>query len=200
MQANTPSYTANSAASYANSAFIVANTANSTATSAGSYANSAFGQANSAATYANGAFAQANAAFAAANTGGSAYYIRNGTSNVYFASANGNILANVAGNTVITISTAGIITSGSGSGDISGANNIYSNTFITTGLGGIIAGANNIYSNNFIGANGIVVAGINVVPYLQSAFGQANSAATYANGAFTQANTANSTEIGRAHV
>ena len=170
MQANTPSYTANSAASYANSAFIVANTANSTATSAGSYANSAFGQANSAATYANGAFAQANAAFAAANTGGSAYYIRNGTSNVYFASANGNILANVAGNTVITISTAGIITSGSGSGDISGANNIY--------------------SNNFIGANGIVVAGINVVPYIQSAFGQANSSATYANGAFAQANAA----------
>jgi len=53
IQANTPSYIANSAASYANSGFAGAN-------SAASYANSSFASANSAATYANGAFTQAN--------------------------------------------------------------------------------------------------------------------------------------------
>lgn len=48
-----PSAAANSAASYANSAFTTAN-------SAGSYANSAFAAANSAGSYANSAFTKAN--------------------------------------------------------------------------------------------------------------------------------------------
>ena len=51
-----PTATANSAASYANSAFASANTA----ASAGSYANSGFTTANSAGVYANSAFAAAN--------------------------------------------------------------------------------------------------------------------------------------------
>ena len=51
-----PTATANSAASYANSAFASANTA----ASAGSYANSGFTTANSAGVYANSAFATAN--------------------------------------------------------------------------------------------------------------------------------------------
>jgi hypothetical protein len=75
--ANTPSYTANSAASYANAAFATANTI----TSASSYANSAFSSANNgvgvdttqntnitaASTYANSAFSKANNALTAAS-------------------------------------------------------------------------------------------------------------------------------------
>jgi len=61
--ANTPSYTANSAASYANAAFATANTI----TSASSYANSGFAVANSAASYANSGFIAANSAFTKAN-------------------------------------------------------------------------------------------------------------------------------------
>ena len=74
LQANTPSYTANSASTYANGAFVAANTADAKAVTSGSYANSAFivantaaiaantpsHVANSAAIYANGAFATAN--------------------------------------------------------------------------------------------------------------------------------------------
>jgi hypothetical protein len=89
VQANTPSYTANSAATYANgsflqanAAFIQANTPDYVANSAATYANGSFLQANaafiqantpdyvanSAALYANGSFLQANAAFIQANT------------------------------------------------------------------------------------------------------------------------------------
>ena len=153
---------ANSAGSYANAAFAAANSSSSSSSSGGSYANAAF--------------IQANAAYAKANAGGgAASYIYNGTSNVYFASANGSILANVAGNTILTITANG---------------------FTTSGTSGDLSGANNIYANSFIGANGAVIAGVNVVPFITAAFLQANtpsytanSAATYANAAFIQANT-----------
>ena len=61
VQANTPSYTSNSAALYANGAFVQANAAFITA-------NTPSDVANSAAIYSNGAFTQANAAFITANT------------------------------------------------------------------------------------------------------------------------------------
>lgn len=205
--------TANSAALYANGAFIAANTADSKAVTSGSYANSAYTQANTATNnaagaslYANAAFDHANAAFNAANTGGgggsgNASFIFSGTSNVYFATANGSIVANVGGNTIASVTNTGILMSGA-EGDISGANNVYANTFIANtrirvaGTGGDISGANNITANVLNIANGIVVAGVNVVTHLQSAFlaantpsHVANSAALYANGAFTKANT-----------
>ena len=59
--------TANSAASYANSAFTAANTG-SGAVAAGSYANSAFVAANSAGVYANSGFAVSNSAASYANS------------------------------------------------------------------------------------------------------------------------------------
>jgi hypothetical protein len=59
--------TANSAASYANSAFASSNN-NAGAATAGSYANSAFGVANSAASYANSGFAVSNSAASYANS------------------------------------------------------------------------------------------------------------------------------------
>jgi hypothetical protein len=61
VQANTPSYTANSAATYANGSFLQAN-------AAFIQANTPDYVANSAALYANGSFLQANAAFIQANT------------------------------------------------------------------------------------------------------------------------------------
>jgi len=82
LQANTPSYTANSASTYANGAFVAANTADAKAVTSGSYANSAFATANNEAgvnatqnnsitaafTTANSAGVYANGAFAKANT------------------------------------------------------------------------------------------------------------------------------------
>ena len=66
--------------------------------------------------------------------GGSSSYIYNGTSNVYFSGTNGNILANVAGNTIVTITANGITTTGVSS-DITGANNVIANSFVTTEIG-----------------------------------------------------------------
>jgi hypothetical protein len=60
LAANTPSYTANSAASYANSGFAVSNSAALYANAGFSLANGHSAIANSAATYANGAFTKAN--------------------------------------------------------------------------------------------------------------------------------------------
>ena len=53
IQANTPSYVANSASVYANSAFLKANTPSDVANSAASYANAAFAAANTAASEPN---------------------------------------------------------------------------------------------------------------------------------------------------
>jgi hypothetical protein len=110
---------ANSASSYANSAYAQANTANTNAATAnqravtsGSYANSAFTKANtasidalSAGSYANGAFAKANNALA-------------------------NTTGIFAGSLTLTgnLTATSITTTGS-SGDISGANVVYANTF-----------------------------------------------------------------------
>lgn len=76
LAANTPSHVANSASSYANSAFSVANngvgidaTQNTNITNAGTYANSGFAVANSAASYGNSGFAVANSAASYANSG-----------------------------------------------------------------------------------------------------------------------------------
>lgn len=121
---------------------------------------------NSAALYANGAFIQANAAFNKANT--DAEYIRSGTSNVYFSGANGSIIANVAGNTIVTITANGFSTSGA-NGDISGANNIFSNFINVTSAS--------------------IVSGVNVVPYIQSAFNKANNSLNANTGGIVTGNT-----------
>ena len=84
--ANTPSYTANSGASYANSSF-------STANSSASYANSAFLSANTPSNVANSAASYANGAFAKANTAAVGTYVTN--SNNVILSANTQITANI---------------------------------------------------------------------------------------------------------
>jgi len=65
---NVARYTANSAESYANSAFTQANTPSHVANSASSYANGAFTQANTPSHVANSASSYANGAFSTANS------------------------------------------------------------------------------------------------------------------------------------
>ena len=84
--ANTPSYTANSAATYANSAFLQAN-------STASYANSAFLSANTPSQTANSAASYANSGFAVANT----VTATGSYANSAFTRANNSINANTGG-------------------------------------------------------------------------------------------------------
>jgi len=74
-----PTATANSAAIYANGAFIQANTPSYIANSAASYANSAFSLANGHSAIANSAAAYANGAFTQANTDVTNISITSGT-------------------------------------------------------------------------------------------------------------------------
>jgi len=111
-QANAAFVTANSASSYANGAFASANTADQRAVTSGAYANAAFGIANSASSYANGAFAAANTADQRAVTSGayanSAYQTANSAAsyaNGAFAAANskfGSSGGTISGDTTIT--------------------------------------------------------------------------------------------------
>lgn len=114
-QANTPSHVANSAASYANSAFGKANTA-------AVAANTPSHVANSAASYANSAFIRANTPTHVANSAAS-------YANSAFARANNSLDANNGGTVTGTITATSFITSGS-YGNILGANTIYANNFV----------------------------------------------------------------------
>ena len=114
------SYVANSAALYANGAFVQANAAYGSQNTTGTYANSAFLQANGAFIQANGAFVQANAAYGSQNTTGtyanSAFLQANGSftqANASFLKSNSAYtLANTFANTFV--GTTGSISQSSG--------------------------------------------------------------------------------------
>jgi hypothetical protein len=118
LAANTPIHTANSAASYANSAFTVANnslaidtTQNTNITAASSYANSGFITANSAASYGNSAFLVANSAASYANSG--------------FTKANNALTAGANTTTSVQFGSLGIGTAASGTtGEIRATNEV----------------------------------------------------------------------------
>jgi hypothetical protein len=119
LAANTPIHTANSAASYANGAFIQANAiftqSNTyvwtTANSAASYANSGFITANSAASYGNSAFLVANSAASYANSG--------------FSKANNALTAGANTTTSVQLGSLGIGTAASGTtGEIRATNEV----------------------------------------------------------------------------
>lgn len=112
--ANTPSYTANSAASYANAAFATANTI----TSASSYANSAFVSSNSAFITANSAASYGNSAFLVANSAAS--YANSG-----FSKANNALTAGANTTTSVQLGSLGIGTAASGTtGEIRATNEV----------------------------------------------------------------------------
>ena len=133
-----PTATANSAASYANSAFAVANTGAGAVTS-GSYANSGFAVANTAAnntiiasSYANSAFATANTA--ANNTINASLYANSGFAvansaasyaNGAFTKANNSLTAGANTATSVQLGSLGIGTAASGTtGEIRATNEI----------------------------------------------------------------------------
>ena len=127
IQANNAASFANGAFAKANAAYDFANTISaSSAQGAFDRANSAYGQANSAASFANGAFLTANSAASFANSA--------------FTKAN-NALANTTG------TFAGDLTV---TGNVATVANVNANFFVTTGSAGVITGANLIYSNTFI--------------------------------------------------
>jgi hypothetical protein len=108
-----PSAIANSAASYANSAFAAANSSVSGATSAGVYANSAFVAANTQSSTANSAAIYANGAFTAANTKTANTSINTWTANQTFTVANVTNQLEVYGRAfqnIITLTDASTIT------------------------------------------------------------------------------------------
>ena len=185
--ANAAFNTANSAASGS-----VDQTARNTANAAFTAANTGTGAAG-AYNQANAAFLHANAAFNAANSSSGSVGAYN-QANAAFTRANNSINANtggtitgnlvVVGNVVATL----ISTSGSGTGDITGANNIFANTFTTYGASGNITGVNNIYANTLYAKN------IDVLSYINAAFNVANSGGGASSDSFAR-NTANAAFI-----
>jgi len=186
LQANTPSYVANSAANYANSGFTVANSSAGYANSAFLRANTPSDVANSAASYANSAFIKANTAGVAANTPS---YVANSAAvyaNAAFTRANNSLDANNGGTVTGTITANSFITTGS-FGNIQGANAIYANTFVAN-TGGYIQFADG--SKQFTANAGSGGSDTSAGSYANSGFAVANSSASYANSAFAQANSA----------
>jgi hypothetical protein len=130
-----PTATANSAAAYANSAFLQANTPIHTANSAASYANAAFATANtisSASSYANSAFGLSNSAFITANSaasyGNSGFLVANSAAsyaNSGFSKANNALTAASNTSTSVQFGSLGIGTAASGtSGEIRATNEV----------------------------------------------------------------------------
>ena len=143
LAANTPIHTANSAASYANSAFTVANnslaidtTQNTNITAASSYANSGFITANSAASYGNSGFLVANSAASYANSA--------------FSKANNALTAASNTSTSVQFGSLGVGTAASGTtGEIRATDNItayYSDDRLKTRLGTIENALNKVRS------------------------------------------------------
>jgi hypothetical protein len=199
-QSNNAFNVANAAFSQSNNAFNVTNVVFSYANSAYAFANTGYTQANNAASFANSAFTKANNALA--NTTGTFAGDLTVTGNV-------TTVANVTANYFVTTGSAGVIT---------GANLIYSNTFVasvayqfpdgsiqTTAASANIssaafAQANNAFNvanaafgqanNSFNVANVAYTQANNAASFANGAFTSSNSAASFANGAFTQANNA----------
>jgi hypothetical protein len=171
---------ANSGSSFANGAFTTANSASTIATAA-------FGQANSGASFANGAFVIANsaaifsnAAFDQANSGSSfangAFVIAN--SAAIFANA-----AFLKANSAAIFANAAFTTANVAPSAASFANG----AFLVANSAAIFANAAFLQANISAAAFGQANS---AASFANGAFGQANSGASFANGAFLVANSA----------
>ena len=200
--ANSAYGVANSASSYANGAFQVAN-------SASSYANGAFQAANSAGSYANSAYTKANNALA--NSTGtfsgdltiSGNLVVQGTSitvNVSSLAVNDSIILLGSNNSLDAVDIGFV-------GHYA-ANNIHTGLirhaaddtyylfkkYPLDPFSNVIDVANNQFTIATLKANllsdVVTIRGYDPINHTNTAYGVANSASSYANGAFTAANTA----------
>ena len=205
---------ANSAYGQANSATTAAATADSKAVSAGSYANSAYTQANTGVTNASAASSYANSAFIKANTAATDSLSAGSYANSAFTKAN-NALANTTGTFAGDLSLTGKLIAMTVGGDEGGeillgkptTNTTLSGTGVTIDVyqnklrifeqGGAARGAYidltaasaGVGSDLLIGGSGGAT-DTTARTSAEAAFSAANSAGSYANGAFVQANSA----------
>jgi len=206
---------ANSAASYANSAFAAANSA-SGATSAGSYANSAFLVANTPSYVANSAASYANSSFITANTpsnvaNSAASYANSGFTTANSAASYANSAFSAANSASGVAAAGSYANSAFATANNSAGVNLTQNTSITSAFAaansaGIYANSAFSFANTISGgsaidnvaralANTADIKATSAGVYANSAFltantpsHVANSAAIYANSAFAQAN------------
>ena len=206
---------ANSAASYANSAFAAANSA-SGATSAGSYANSAFLVANTPSHVANSAASYANSSFITANTpsnvaNSAASYANSGFTTANSAASYANSAFSAANSASGAAAAGSYANSAFATANNSAGVNLTQNTSITSAFAaansaGIYANSAFSFANTISGgsaidnvaralANTADIKATSAGVYANSAFltantpsHVANSAAIYANSAFAQAN------------
>jgi len=202
--ANAGFITANSASSFANGAFDRANAAflqanNSTDTWVRTQANNAYDQANSGASFANGSFVTANSAASFANgafdRANAAYNAANNATDIWV--RNNSNAAYSTANSAASFANGAFVTANSSASFANGAFTTANNALPKEG-GGTVSG--NVIINGVLLITGNDSSGITFsdgsVQYTANAsgaaFGTANSAASFANGAFTAANTANS--------
>jgi hypothetical protein len=179
---------ANSAGSYANSAYTQANTATNDAAGASLYANGAFIQANAAYAAANNVAPQIEPAFAKAN----AAYESQNTTGTYANSA--YIQANTATNNAAGASlyaNGAFIQSNASYGQANSAASYANAAFLQANASYGQANSAASYANAaFLQANAVYQYANTLSPEDNVARYTANSAALYANGAFLQANAA----------
>ena len=188
LQANTPPAIANSAALYANGAFIQAN-------AAFLQANTPSYTANSAQTYANGAFLQANAAFLVANT---PTHVANSAAiyaNAAFLQANtpsytANSAASYANGAFVQANAAFL--QANTPSDVANSAALYANAaFLQANAAFLVANTPTHVANSAAAyANGAFLQANAAFITANTPTHVANSAAIYANGAFVQANAA----------
>ena len=202
---------ANSASSYANGAFVAANTADQRAVTSGSYANSAYQTANSAASYANGAFASSNTRLSTSGGTISGDLVVTGNLSVEGATVTVNVTTLAIEDSIIQLAknnTGDSIDIGFLGHYNNGSANIHTGLFrraaddiyyLFENWNGEPAGQTIDTSNPTftiatlsanLTANSVIIRGLDPLTQANAAFGVANSASSYANGAFAAANTA----------
>ena len=202
---------ANSSSSYANGAFVAANTADQRAVTSGSYANSAYQTANSAASYANGAFASSNTRLSTSGGTISGDLVVTGNLSVEGATVTVNVTTLAIEDSLIQLgknNTSDSIDIGFLGHYNNGSANIHTGLFrraaddtyyLFENWNGEPAGQTIDTSNPTfkiatlsanLTANSVIIRGLDPLTQANAAFGIANSASSYANGAFVAANTA----------
>ena len=202
---------ANSASSYANGAFVAANTADQRAVTSGVYANAAFGVANSASSYANGAFASSNTRLSTSGGTISGDLVVTGNLSVEGTTVTVNVTTLAIEDSLIQLgrnNTGDSIDIGFLGHYNNGSANIHTGLFrraaddtyyLFENWNGEPAGQTIDTSNPTfkiatlsanLTANSVIIRGLDPLTQANAAFGVANSASSYANGAFASANTA----------